>query len=823
MAAIADDLRLSCRRLARTPGFFAVALLSLALGIGANTTIFSLIDSVLLRPLPVHEPERLVAVYSSREGKPFRDSTYADYVDYADGRVFSGLAASRAWQFSLAAESSQLLTGELVSANYFAVLGVQPVLGQGLEGSSPEAPRAGVVVSHSLWQRAFGGHPSAVGKSIELNGHGYTIFGVAPRGFRGPSLDSRSQIWMPLGNYDRVATGFWSHFDAVSYDVQRTRGRGIAMWSLIGRLRPDVSLAQARSTMAAIDQALDERHPASRKSQFATLVPAIEAATPPESRPQATRLVLLLLAAVGSALLIACTNVASLLLARADERRQEIGIRLAVGASRRRLVRQLLTESVVLAILGGGAGLLVATWGFDLLTPFHLPGGIAIGDLDLSLDTRVLAFTFAAAVASGLLFGLVPALQASRHDLVGAVAARAATAGPGSSRFRFAMIAIQVGLAVVLLVGAGLFARSLQQGLTANLGFDARGVLTMTFDLGLERYDEAGAQAWYSDLLHRLRATSGIRNASVTSSPFGEAGVGVTGIHIEGRGRVDSDRITLSRIDNDYFRTLAIPLLAGRGFDRRDSAGGNKVLIINQTMAQTFWPGDNAVGQRLNFAGADAPYFEVVGVVADCRYLNLREAPQRYVYMPLSQHWSHASGNEMTLVVRSAGEPLAPASSISRILADLDRHVPAVRVATLDDRVAETLMPQRMGTVFLGLFSLMALILAAAGIFAVVAYAVVRRTREIGLRIALGAEPRAVSRLFLRRGLAPVTLGLALGFAAAAAATRWIESLLYEVRPFDPVSFIAAAVMLLLVGCIACWLPARTASRLDPTIALRHE
>ena len=832
MDTFSQDLRIALRKLGKSPGFLAVALVSLALGIGANATVFSLIDAVLLRPLPVPEPERLVSVYASRAGEPYRSSTFADYVDYATADVFSGLAATAAWEYSMAADdTSRLVAGELVSANYFEVLGVPPTIGRGLAaaGNGSEALGTIAVISHSLWRKAFGGDPEVIGKGMRLNGHPFSIAGVAPEGFSGPSLGSRTEIWVPLDNYPTVATGFWSHFQAVDYDEQRGRGGNrIAMWDLIGRLSPGVSLDQARAALVALDHGLAERYPETNTGQAATLVPAAEAATPLASRGDAMRFMLLLGAAVGAALLIACTNLANLLLARADHRRREIGIRLAVGANRGRLVRQLLTESLVLATLGGGAGLLMTSWAFDLLAPFRLPGGIAIGELGLRIDPAVVGFTLGASLLTGLLFGLAPALVAARNDPQDALEDRASNLGPTNGRFQDTLIAVQVGLSVVLLVAAGLFARSLQRGLTADLGFDPRGTLTMTFDLGLERYDEARAQVWYSELLERTRAQPEVRNASVTSSPFGQRGFGTSGLSIEGRGRVDSERITLAKVDAEYFQAMDITLLAGRGFDARDVEGGPRTVIINQTMARTFFPdasdeGLGAVGQQINFARPDAPYFEIAGVVADSRYWSLTEGPQHYVYMPLAQHWSHAAGNEATLIVRTDGEPWALAGPIGDIVRQLDPNVPIASVATLHDRLAETLMPQRMGTAFLSFFGLMALALASIGIFGVVAYAAGRRTREIGLRVALGAAPRAVASHFMRRGLTPVVLGLALGLAAAAVVTRLLAAFLYRVVPLDPAAFVTAAAILLATAAAACWLPARAASKIDPIAALHHE
>lgn len=818
------DLRIAVRKLRQSPGFLTLALLSLALGIGANTTVFSLLDAVLLRPLPVAEPERLVALYSSKAESLYRSSTYADFVDYQNPEVFSGLAAYAAWELSLATDDeSRLLSGELVSPNYFDVLGVPPVLGNGLAASSPESPLPIAVIGHALWQRAFGGDPRIVGRPVRLSGHPFTIAGVAPPGFRGPSLAARSEIWLPFGNYQQVATGFWSHFEAVSYAAQRQSGRRIALWYLIGRLRPAVTLDQARAALAARDQALGEQFPDTHGEQFASLEPAVRAATPLDERGDATRFAMLLVAAVAIALLIACSNVANLLLARADGRRQEMGIRLAVGAGRARLLRQLMTESLVLAALGAAAGLLVATWAFDLLAPFRLPGDITIGELDLAIDGRILAFNLAAALLTGLLFGLAPAFQTSRHDPATALQRRAGGAGPNSRRFRSTLIVAQVGLTLLLLVAAGLFVRSLHRALATELGFEPRGVLTMTFDLGLERYGETRAEAFYADLLERVRAMPDVRSASVTSTPFGQLGVGVGGLTIEGRGRFETDRITLSRVGADYFDILGIRLASGRGFDARDRAGGPKTLIVNESLARTLWPGQSPIGQRIHFADKGDSFFEIVGVAADSRYFGVAEEPQLYVYMPMTQHWSHAAGNPTTLLVRTTGQPTRAVKPIADLASALDPQVPVAEVSSLADRIAETLMPQRMGAAFLGFFAALALILAATGIFGAVACSATRRTREIGLRMALGARPAAVARLFLRQGLAPVATGVLLGLAAAAALTRLLQAFLFEVAPIDPTTFAAATALLVGVAALACWLPARTAARLDPTEALRQD
>lgn len=827
MDGFKNDLRYALRVLSRSPGFTAVAVLTLGLGIGANTGIFSLVDATLLHPLSgLTEPDRLVSVYSATPDRPYRATNYADYVDLARGSTtLTGLAAHASFDLSLSADGRNArVEGAAASRNYFRVLGVEPARGRAFMSRAPEDAAAEAVISNRLWRQLFAGDPRVIGRDVKVNGNSFTIVGIAPRKFRGTDLSADPAIWIPLDMADRIASGFWATFDLTDYDAQRfTRRRRINFLSLIGRLAPDASIAAARAELSAMARRLEEAFPETNDGVSLTVVPANADAAPLASRDELTRFATLLCAVVGLALLIACANLANLLLARATGRSREIAIRLALGARRARLIRQLLTESMLLALLGAGFGLVLAWWLLDLLGPMRLPGGIAVASLDRGLNPVILGVTLATAVASALAFGLVPALQSTAGGPASALRERAAGASRGAARLRAGLVAAQVAVCVVLLIGAGLFLRSLHSGLSTDLRVASEDLLTASIDLGAQGYDEADARAFYPELLSRIESLPGVRSASLTSAPFGRRAFGVSDIELEGAEVPPGDEAVRKHLNFTgprYARTMALTVVRGRDFDEPDMLeGAPSVAIVSEAMADRYWPNQNPIGKRFRFAPSGS-YFEVVGVVEDAVYEDLR-GDEDFIYVYLSGAYEKV--DEMSLVVRTAGDPGSLAGPIREQVRALDPDLPLFGVMTMSERIASLLGPQRMGSLLLICFGVLAAVLATVGIYGVVAYSVGRRTREIGIRMALGARRHDVLARALLMGSRPALAGLALGLAAASLLARLASAFLYGVAPTDMTTYAATAALLGVIAILAAYVPARRAASIDPAEALRHE
>ncbi|MGH7540421.1 MAG: ADOP family duplicated permease, partial [Gemmatimonadota bacterium] len=651
----------------------------------------------------------------------------------------------------------------------------------------------------------------------------YTVVGVTPSRFRGLSLDETPEIWLPLTRYDEVASGFFASFQATDYAAQRG-DRRIGLWNVVGRLAPGVTRGAAEADLRRVAAALAEAFPRTNADLSFRTVPAATAAAPLAQRGDSKGLLLLLAGTVGVTLLIACANIANLMLARTARRRRELGVHVALGVGPRRLIRQLLVESGTLALLGGGLGLAVAGWTVELLSRFRLPGGIPIAALDVSLDVRLLAFTLLVSIAAALLFGLAPAVRALRDDPVAALRGDHADR-TGHSPLRAGLVTAQVALCLVLLPGAGLFWRSVRAGMEADLGFEPSNVATLTLDLGPLRYGEERAARFYADLVERIRALPGVESASITATPFGEdAGIGVGSVFREGEeASREVGRVTLSRITPGYFTTAGLPLRAGRDFEESDRAGAPLVAIVSEEMAERVWPGADAVGRRFNFSGPGRAMFTVVGVVSDAKRVDLREETSLFAYLPLAQHADAAAGDPMTLYVRTAGPPLAAVAPAREAVGSLDPQVPVHDVMTLEERLAGVLMPQRLGRAVLTLFGGLALLLAVVGTYGVVAYSVSRRTREIGIRRALGAGRIEVVRAAAREGSRRVAIGLLLGAVATLLVTGGLSRFLYGVEARDPVALGLAASLLAAAGAAACLVPAARAGRIEPAEALRHE
>ncbi|HLU38256.1 MAG TPA: ABC transporter permease [Planctomycetota bacterium] len=820
MDTLLRDLRYGARVLLRSPGFTLAAVLTLALGIGANTTIFSLVNAVLLRPPPhVQEPERLVSVYTSDfSGPRLRASSYPDYLEIrALDDVFEGVIAYTPRALSLNdGTGSEVVFGEMVTGNYFDVLGIQAAHGRTFlpEESATRGTHAVAVISHGLWQSRFGGDPQVVGGTVRLNGYPFTVIGVAPAGFQGSLRGLRSDVWVTWMMNRQLGAG--------GLDIDRRGDRGLLVTA---RLRPGATIEQARARLDLLALALRAAYPDAwtdirGRGRLLTALPERDARLFPMVRGPVLGLMGLLMAVVALVLLIGCANVANLLLARAAGRRREVAARLALGAGRWRLVRQLLTESVLLAALGGAAGVFLALWATDLLMRFDPPLPVPV-DLDLGIDGTVLGFGLAVTMLTGIVFGLVPALRATRLDLVSALKNEQPAAGRGLRRIalRDALVVGQIAACVVLLAVAGLFVRGLQHAHTADPGFDTSNMLLLDLPVAIQGYDEARARGFYDQLAARLEALPGVRAVTLADNvPLGldrqRRFIAVEGY--EPRPGEDME-FDFNIVGVRYFETMGIPLVRGRASTAEDRAGSLPVVVVNETFARRFWPGEDALGKRIRYDGER--FAEVVGVARDGKYRSLTEEPRPYVWIPFAQQYRA----DMTVHIRTAGDPLALAAAVRAQVRALDPDLPITGLKALEEHFGLALLPQRAGASLLGSFGVLGLLLAAVGLYGVVAYGVGQRTREIGIRMALGARTDDVTRLVVRQGAALGATGLAIGVALAAGAARLITGLLYGVRPLDPVTF--AAVALVLGGTVlaASWLPARRAARVDPMAALRGE
>ena len=812
MRTLFQDVRYAARTLLRQPGFALMAVLTLALGIGANTAIFSVIDAALLRSLPYREPGRLVHLWETKRSRDFerREASYPDFLDWrAQGtEVFEGLAGYTGRPVTLTdAGEATRVRGAAVTANFFDLLGVNAVAGRTFVGGEDglEAKRV-AVISHGLWQRRFGGEPGAVSREVTLDGQAYTVVGVLPADFQFALLGD-TEVWTPLALTPDVASRRYMHWVKV-----------------VGRLKEGASLEAAQARLATIASRIEQDDSAAHAGVGLRAVELQDEFVGPV-RP----VLFVLLGAVGFVLLIACTNVANLLLARSAARQKEVAIRAALGASRWRVVRQLLTESVLLSVVGGAAGLMIALWGVDLLVSLIPAGQLTQMPYlrSLSLNRDVLLFAMGLSLLTGVLFGLTPALSASRADLQGALKEGGRnTVSRGSRRLRDLLVVAEVALALMLLVGAGLLMKSLVVMLRVDPGFDPKGLLTMRIALPPSRYKEDDkAVRFYDELLRRVASVPGVRGAALTSNlPL--AGDGGTGTpQIVGRSTPASEltEAHLRTVSANYFEVLGVPTVRGRSFAERDGAQAPPVLLVNKTYAERVFPNEDPVGQRITFKFTNDVQFEIVGVVGDEKVLSLdaRTTPVVYFHMPQDSYFDSAA-----LVVRTdAADPLALASTVRSEVRALDAEVPVFAVQTLEQMVAgsRAAFMRRYPAYLTGVFACVALLLALVGIYGVVSYSVAQRTHEIAVRVALGARTRDVLRLVLGHGLLLALGGIVVGAAGALALTRLISGLLFGVSAADPAVYGLVALLLAAVALLACLVPARRATKVDPMVALRYE
>jgi predicted permease len=814
-----QDLRYGLRMLARSPAFTAIAVLSLALGIGANTAIFSLVNAVVFKPIPARDPDRLATVFMTDQRNPGSlPLSHLNYKDLRDqNQVFDGLAAFTFAQvnWSTNAESEQILL-QVVAGNYFNVLGTQPTLGRVFHSDEDLRPTPVAIISHGFWERSLGRDPGIVGKPLTFNRTPFTVVGVAPKGFTGTVLGANPSAWVPMAMHDVVQPNF-------DWYEQR---RGLFLFT-VGRLKPGVSVEQASANMRAIFASLEQAFPADNQGRGAGAISLLDARLNPDGNDGVplTHLSMILMTIVGIVLLIACANIANLLLARATRRRREIAVRLALGARRIRLVRQLLTESALLSLLGGSLGLVLAYWLLTALVGADLNLPLPVGD-EVSIDGRVLFFTMLLAMATGMAFGLAPAIQASKPDVVPVLKNEILPAAGGRRGFaglftmRQVLVVAQIALSLVSLIAAGIFLRSLTRSERTDTGFNTENVLVMTFNLGREGYTPERGQVFYDQAVERVETLPGVRYAAIAQGPP-LAGGFARSVFPEGHDTTTRDRILVrvNSITPGYFETVGIPLLQGRDFARTDTEGTPLVVIINETMAQRFWPGESAIGKRFKFFG-DQDFTTVIGIARNSKYNAVAEDPIPFIYQPLLQNYTP----QATLHLLAAGDPASLTSAVRREIQQIDPTLSVFNIRTLRQQVSESLAPLRTNVVIMATFGALALLLASIGLYGVANYSVTQRTREIGVRMALGARRSAVLGLILGQGLLLVGLGVAIGLAAAFVLTSLIPpALLPNMSARDPLTFAATAALLSGVALVASCIPAIRASRIDPLLALRAE
>jgi predicted permease len=813
MDTLWQDIRFGVRTLANRPGFTLAAVLTLALGIGANTAVFSFVNALFLRPLDVPQPERVVRLYSAPpKGDAFDVFSYPNYRDLRDrAQVFTALAAHQATPVSLATgDEPQTANAELVTGDYFTVMGTGAALGRTLqpaddvsEGGHPVA-----VISDALWRRNFGASPDILGRVLHINSHPFTIVGVMPPSFRGSYAAYSADLWVPLAMHGQIRPR----------GLSRER-RGWGWLSGTGRLRQGVSLQQAQADVDRIVTMLQQDKILGADDGSFALYAA--GALPEQFREGVSGILGFLLIVVSLVLLVASANIASVLLARVVARGRETAVRISMGATRSRLIRQWVTESLLLSLLGGMAGIVAAFWMCDLLLAL-VPPDFELFSPAVSLDAGVLFYAFSITVLTGLLFGVVPALRASRADVVTGLKLESAGASGGRAQARlFGTFVIgQVAVSLVLLIAAGLLVRSLRASLTFHPGFDTENLVLGSIDLRRHAVPEPEGQAFYRQLLERLRALPGVQGATLAQSvPLG-FGQDRRGFRIPGYTPPDGKNyvsIDFNIAGPDYFATLGIPLVRGRGFDGSEQPGTQPVVVINETMASRIWPGQDALGQTVQVIGG--PTAQVIGVARDIKYYSLGEPARAFLYLPFTQ----AYAPEVAIHVRTSGDNESVLRALPKQVGSLKPGVAVSQAMTFAELRALPLFPIRAMALVSSAFGLVAMALTVIGLYGLVSFTVTQRTREIGIRMALGAQPADVLRLVVGKGMILVAIGVVLGLAGALGTTRFLSSQLFAVTATDPLTFAAIALLLGAVAGLACYLPARRAARTNPLVALRYE
>ncbi len=801
MEAIIQDVRYGFRMLLKNRSFTLIAIFALALGIGANTAIFSVVNAVLLRPLPYYDPARIMTVLHKELG-PVAPANFFDFREQQS--VFESIAAAQYWTANLTGrDRPEQINGVQLTADMFHLLGVTPMLGRTFsDGEDQPGNERVIVLSHRLWQRRFGGDSGLINQQITLDGQSYTIIGVMPKEFQfAPFWATRAEMWSPLNL------------------APRTGDRGGQSLRIFARLKEGVTREQAQAEMEAIGQRLEQRYPDSNAGLKVFVDPLHEVVVG-KTRPA----LLILLGAVCFVLLIACANVANLMMARATARQKEIAVKTALGASRSRIVRQLLTESVMLATAGGVAGLFLASWGISgllALSPANLPRAQTI-----SLDGYVLCFTLAISVLTGLVFGLVPALQASKLNLNESLkeGGRSSTEGRRRNRVRRLLVVSEIALALVLLVGGGLMIRSFLRLQSVDSGFNPRNVLTMIVSLaGSEHSTGPKRAAFFNQLIERVESLPGVESASAINHLPLAGDLWGLGFRIEGRpaplpgeGPVGVYRI----VRPNYFKTMGATLVAGRDFTERDNETADGTVIINEAMARRYWPDEDPIGKRIDLSGEESRPREIVAIIKDVKQGDWAAKPRPEMYLP---HLQTTSPRYLTLVVRTGSEPLKLATAVQSEVWAIDKNLPVSEIMSFEQAISASIAQQRFNMLLLGIFAAVALLLAVVGIYGVMSYSVTQRTHEIGIRMALGARASDVLKMIVGQGMTLVAIGIGVGLVGAFLLTRLMESLLFGVSVTDPLTFIAISTILAGVALGACFVPARRATKVDPMIALRYE
>ncbi|MBI2149277.1 MAG: ABC transporter permease, partial [Acidobacteria bacterium] len=813
------DVRYAIRTIVIARGFAVTAIVTLALGIGLNTAVFSLVEAVLLRPLPVARPDQIVTVYTGdfSSGK-YGASSYPDYLDIRrQSRALAAITAYRSMQLSMNSGSdTELVSAEIVFGNYFSTLGVTTAHGRLLTESDDQPDAAsGAVISYGLWTRRFSNDPEVAGREVQLNGRRFTIVGVADRHYTGANRPFSIDVWIPLTAARALSPAFGSSMTV----------RGSRSWRIVGRLAQGVTASDAQAEFDVLAAQLYKTYPEDWQNiqntgRTLSVVSESGNRVPPDMGGPIGAFMSVLMVLVGVVLLTACANLVNLLLARGTTRGREVGIRLALGCGRGRLIRQLLTENVLVALAGGALGLALASWLIRVLTSFQPPMPLPIV-VDLQLNSTVLIFTFVVSFLTGLIFGLLPALHAVTRDVVPVLKDGSPLGATRRSRLRGVFVVAQIACSMLLLIGAGLFVRSLQNAGAIDAGFDRANLVLMSLNPSLQGYDEARARAFYENLRQRVTALPGTRTASlamaVPLSLFGSR----RGTFVEGYQRRPGEdtETAFNIVSPDYFETMRIPILRGRSFTEADRPGAPLVIIVNEAFAQRYWPGADPLGKRVSTNSPAGPFREVIGVTRTGKYNTLAEDPRPYYYLPLGQNYNPA----LVLHVKTADDPSAMAPSVRDAIRGLDRAVPVFDVKTMDEHMRLPLFPARVAGMALGAFGGLALLLALVGVYGVMAYSVAQRTREIGVRIALGADSKDLLRLVLRDALGLISIGILIGVAAALALARLVGFLLYGITPSDPAAFVAAIAVLAGAALLACYIPARRAMHIDPVAALRSE
>jgi putative ABC transport system permease protein len=797
--SLLNDLRFAMRTLVRSPGFAFAAIATLGLGIGATTMVFSLVNGVVLRPWPYEQPSQLIGLTEADRSGQYESTSYPNFVDYRGGmRSVSALAAYTAEPFTVkGAGAAERLTGARVSYNLMDVLGTRPIMGRTFRSDEdvPNAERV-VVIGHGLWQRSFAADRNVIGKTAIVEGEPHVIIGVMPAGFDFPQ---EGQAWLPLRE-------------------DPTANRGLAYLNAIGRLAPGATVEQARAEAETIRTRLTSDHPANGRDRVVR-VGQLQEMTVREVRS----VLFILLAAVAFVLLIACANVANLLLSRAASRDREIAIRTALGAGRMRLIRQLLTESALLGLAGGGLGVMLASWWLDLMIGSipDLPGW-----LHISIDRTVLLFTLGVALITAIIFGLAPALQSVKTDVQATLKeGRGTTGSIRKNRLRSALVVVQLALAVVLLVGGLLMSRSFLAMRQVNPGFRIENVIALDLSLPGGRYEPTEArEVFYNRLLERVRSLSGVQQAGAISSLPIAGSNNTSNFSVEGRTASDAEaarQAFRTVVTPDYFKTMNIPLLRGRYFQSSDLANSERVAIINQRLAELFFGTDDPVGKRIAWgAGNDLEWMTIIGVSAN---VNQADINQTRVNPEIHQPYTQDARRGMSVVVRFAGEPQTMLPALRREVQSLDPNIPVYNFTTMGEVVRQAVWDAKLNSSLFAAFALAALLLAAVGLYGVIAYSVVQRTQEIGVRMALGAEPTMVTRMIVGQGLRLTSIGIAIGMVGAYAMAKAMAGILYGVKSLDPVTFITVPVLLGIVAILASWIPARRVLRVDPLTAMRLE